>query len=502
MKRNALENPIHPLNLSGEARKVEAPSERVFFEPFEEMAIDFVTASIQKAPQQIRSLLFASPLSARSSDLYLLWHPRYREKHRLKILWGLIAETFVNSAKGFVKVIYDIRPFAYSVYGEVEDTLLIVASLCGKEEPDGTYKTSYVTAEKEDAVFVFGSPRDFKLNPPTVVKVPFRERLTVAFRLTIAGILPLFMFKGRFLDRLSLLLLWSSWASSLQWLRDYKLEKALSEVIKKHQTKKVGCVHEMHGYSRVVWRVAARNGATGHTVQHAEVTLGKRWFFPAPKEVDRGLALPDFMFVYDQKVADMIRPYYKKTRFVMGCSSRYAHWKTAQKVAASGSFYLFAGALPWYDNEVLVSALKRLTETTDERVPVRLRLHPSAVLDRASRKWIKDATRRGVITLSGGTPLREDIEHSRAVIGIGTTVLMEALLLGRPVVQIIHPDYLQYVDIDGIGGVLQKDFREVSFDDLKHASTLTVDSRRARERLGLDQPVVTYRRLFDPEEDR
>jgi hypothetical protein len=53
---------------------------------------------------------------------------------------------------------------------------------------------------------------------------------------------------------------------------------------------------------------------------------------------------------------------------------------------------------------------------------------------------------------------------------MSTTVLEEALLLGCPVVQLTHPDYLQYIDLQGIKGAAMTGYQDLTANYLAAAS--------------------------------
>jgi hypothetical protein len=126
-----------------------------------------------------------------------------------------------------------------------------------------------------------------------------------------------------------------------------------------------------------------------------------------------------------------------------------------------------------------------------------LRLHPFAKLSYGVRRWIRLSLDKGDICMSkDDSSLIADLESAIAVIGMSTTVLEEALLVGRPVVQLQHPDYREFIDIDGVEGVMKMDYRKLLAKDLIDASTLTVDHVGMRERLGLQNEIIDYKRLF------
>ena len=314
--------------------------------------------------------------------------------------------------------------------------------------------------------------------------------------ITRSGLFAFLKIEGRLFEKSLLLLQWLSWALSFEWLRDRYLEKSLSEIVKKYGIKKIGCTHEMHSYARIVWRVAAEYNAMGYTVQHAALTRGKRWYFCYPEEKRGGLKLPDVMYIYNRKVVDTLKPFYENTRFLLGCSGRYAHWKDVKRSDSKGKYYLFVGALAGFANEVLIASLRTLLKNAKESMPIRLRLHPFAKLGYNQKHWMQSLVKKGIIEISKDISLKTDIEDAIAVIGMSTTVLEEALLLGRPVIQICHPDYLQFIEIDGIQGATKKDYRELFPRDLLEASNLSVDCEMIRNKLGLGHSVVTYKQLF------
>jgi len=203
------------------------------------------------------------------------------------------------------------------------------------------------------------------------------------------------------------------------------------------------------------------------------------------------------MYIFNKDVAKLLAPFYANTKFILGCSNRYSHWK---KVTPSGNeksdYYLFVSALAGFDNRILIKTLRCLVGSTKEPMNVRLRFHPFAQIGRKEKKWIRANLKEGLVKVSRGTSLKDDIEGAITVVGMSTTVLEEALLMGRPVVQITDPDFLQYIDVAGIKGAVRKDYRELMPDDLVNNIGCKVDSDKIRERLGMEQPLVTYTQLF------
>jgi len=373
----------------------------------------------------------------------------------------------------------------------------VVISLCGTQTSEGQYKTSYIDTAEDDALFVFGPFNSCGTNSVKIEGLPFTEKLILICSLIKSGLYASAGLDCRIFDRTLLLLEWLSWSLSFRWLHDYYLENSLSETVKRHNIRKIGCIHEMHSYARVVWRVTKRYKAKGYTVQHAAFSENKRWYICFPGETESGLELPGAIYVYSSRVSNILKQYYENTNLYLGCSTRYAHWKDVGRSEKEGQYYLFVGALAGFDNEVLAATLQCLLENSTQSVPIMLRLHPFAKLSYGIRRWIRLSIDKGDICMSkDDSSLISDLESAIAVVGMSTTVLEEALLLGRPVVQLQHPDYRSFIDIDGVEGVMKMDYRKLLAKDLVEASTLAVDSVGMRKRLGLQNEIIDYKRLF------
>ena len=463
---------------------------------FELLAAKFVAVAVRSVPDKLISSVFASPLSARSPDLCMLWHPGYRNNHSAKLFLELLLSMLLGSLKGIIRLTTNLKPFGYAIYGKVEDSILVITSLCGSQALDGEYKTAYVETVEDDALFVFGTYKSCGNNSVRIKGLLLTEKLTLIYFLAKSGLCASARLDCKMFDKILLLLKWFSWALSFQWLHDYYLEKSLSETVKKYNIQKIGCIHEMHFYARVVWRVAKKYKAKGYTIQHAAFSPGKRWYFCYPEEIESGLKLPDVMYVYNEKVVNTLKAYYKNTKFYFGCSARYSHWKDVEISIKKGDYYLFVGALAAFDNEVLITTLRRLLKTSTELLPVRLRLHPFANISYGVKRWIRTSLKYGIIEISTNSSLRGDLENAAVVIGMSTTVLEESLLLGHPVIQIIHPDFREFIDIGGAEGSIKRNYRELLTKDLIDVSSLKVDNIEMRKRLGLQNEIIDYKRLF------
>lgn len=470
--------------------------------PFEKLAAQFVSHISAILPARFKPLVFSSAVSTRNSDVFLLWHEAYREKYKLKILLKGIALFVAALAKGVAKILFRYEPFGYGIYGDIKDTVLVVSAECGFATKDGGYATSYVATNGDDCLFVFGPVKECGKLGKIFRAISPREKAHMAGVMFRAGFRAFLKTDGGLIDKVLLFLEWSSWVLDLRWLANYYLEKTLSETVEKHRIKKIGCIHEMHSYARVVWQVASAHNIAGYTIQHASISRGKRWYFSYPEERAGGLVMPDFFYVFDEKVSDLLKPYFTRTRFEFGCSCRFGRWIDAKPLKSDKkSYYLFATSLAKFDNEAVIGAMRRLVKGKSGDIPVRLRLHSRADMGRQTKSWVRSAAKNGKIYLSKGVPLTTDVEGAIAVIGMGTMVLEEALLLGRPVIQLTHPDYFSYIDLDGIIGARKIDHMGLSIGSLRSLDG-KADSALMRNRLGLNQPIITFKRLFSDAQNR
>lgn len=463
---------------------------------FEQLSGRFAAKIARSVSEDLASLAFSSPLSARNPDACLLWHPGYRERHKGKLFLQLCFSLLTSLIKGIVKVLIRYEPFGYALYGKRGEAILVVNSTCGFTTADGGYKTSYVCTDNDDALFVFGPIEKCGDKAKKVDTISIKEKTSLAIRLAKNGISAFFKVDGSAFDKTLLLLEWLAWVFGLQWLGNHYLERALSETIANDNIKKIGCIHEMHSYARVVWQVASRFDLKSFTVQHASLSAGKRWYFSYAEEKTGGLALPDVFYVFEERVSRLLAPHFERTKFMPSRSYRYNYLADIKPTrAAESGYYLFVAGIARFDNKVVTEAMESLLHGSGSGLPVRLRLHPHAQLDYRIRSWIKSEARKRRIELSTNTDLSKDIERSRVVIGMSSTVLEEAILHGRPVIQITNPDYLRYIDLNGIMGAKMIDYRNLSAETLSF-DNVKVDAVEMRKRLGLDQLPVTYKQLF------
>ncbi len=86
--------------------------------------------------------------------------------------------------------------------------------------------------------------------------------------------------------------------------------------------------------------------------------------------------------------------------------------------------------------------LKELKESTDYRI--KIRTHPAMPLGQIRHKLDYDIARFPHVSLSENEPLERDIDESDVVIYWGSTVALEALMMGKPIIHFDSGDILSY----------------------------------------------------------
>jgi len=468
---------------------------------FELAAGRFAAAAAAALPPELAFLAFASPISARTPDESDIWHPGLRARSAPELLAAIRATIGRERLKGVARLARDRSRYAFALYGQPGANLLVLTSICGTPVASADtpgFTTPYVPTAPDDALLVFG---DRSTCGPAQESLPATSAIAarrVTAALLVAGREGGLACGIAGVERELLEATWEAWALGGRWAREWRLADALDIASQRTpDLERIGCIHEMHAYARVVWHHAARQGLARHTVQHAVVASGKRWYFSTADERAAGLVLPDVMYAFCDRDIELLSSAMPDTTLMRGCSGRYAGWRGSAALAPQAAgCVLFAGALAGFDNDALFAAARAYTDSGAAHGIPRIRLHPYAVVSPRDREWLDAATSQGLVELSADTPLAHDLAAARVVVGMGTTVLQEALLLGRPVVQLADPAYVTYVDMTGFDAVLRVDADSFSATDVAAALALEPDHDQVRDRLGLDKPLVDYARLF------
>ena len=263
----------------------------------------------------------------------------------------------------------------------------------------------------------------------------------------------------------------------------------------------------MHLYSRLMWKIARDQKRKGVTVQHGFITPEKLWFFNNVSEIEKGCPTPHIFYVYDHSIQRTLEKHYPYTRFFLCCSPRFLKWKdfdTVRRSQKNRSFcILFASALMFYEVALLIQAIRKL------RVPPKgekfhdykivLRLHPSVKFwHRVWLKFYKVFFKYSFFEQSS-LSLQEDLSRAGLVVGIGSTVLQEATILGIPVLNIKDENYMTYTMFSP-QQCLEVAFENFSWDAVLSAAENVPDidlKMEIRQGLGLKNPVFSTKFMFD-----
>ena len=186
--------------------------------------------------------------------------------------------------------------------------------------------------------------------------------------------------------------------------------------------------------------------------QHTVIPLSAVDMFLHPKE-ERKIPLPDKIVTTGSITKNILDKYstYPKDQVYAGCALRY---ETLQELSllsrkishdkAPGKFIILV-AFGGSDEEVplLNYALEQAEEMPD--VFFLMRTHPAFPFDKLLRlsRW-KNKNLPKNVEESLNSNVIEDIKACNAVLYWGTTVSLEALMLGKPIIQFDRGDFLNY----------------------------------------------------------
>lgn len=478
----------------------------------EQVFAGYAAALAQALPEELRVLAFCGPASFREPEIEDCWHPRFLNESALVSLARIAPKFFRSLVAGLRRVL--LGRFGELTFYSGSDSSVIgitPASICTIE--NGKMETAYCHPEDAGAIswMVFedaGEARDEFCSRLHVVKklgsflrawarVSFSHALlepdvAVASLLTLSCIL------------------------RLHWVCLLAFGLRVEKILKQRRPRAVFCVHEMWPWSRVVWDVLRRNGIAGVTIQHASITRSKLWYFPMPVELNAGFATPDTFAVFSEKEQSLLTSYYpNSTSFPLTCGSRYAYLKEQKMFRGStskhqavgalsvGGFVLFVSSVPWWDVEVVLSAAQKLSvmdhgtgNREHETWNILIRLHPRAVVPRRWQQWLKAAQARGDIHVSKRR-LREDLEAAAVVVGMNSTALEEATIMGRAVVVLEDSRYLSFATTLGMHCAVSA----LSWQSIEATVAAADDAFVAagRNALGIDLPVVRLSEIVSHE---
>jgi len=174
---------------------------------FEQIAGEFIAKVAVSANEQLKSSIFASPLSARIPDSCMLWHPVYRNKNRSRLFVRLLISLFVGCLGGFVRLVRDFKsPLGYVISGRLNNAVLVITSRSAYHGKNGEFKTAYVSTGQEDGIFVFGPVSFLGAKATRIPHVVFKRKLLLTIDLLRCGICAFGGIRGGLFDKILLCL--------------------------------------------------------------------------------------------------------------------------------------------------------------------------------------------------------------------------------------------------------------------------------------------------------
>jgi len=450
---------------------------------------NYAAAFARCLPDELRVLAFCSPASFREPEIDDIWHP-WCIARGTPLFFIAFIPRFFRACIGGVRRLFFARFGSFTGISGSDQSILGItpAGICLIE--DGHMRTAY--CHPDDAAHISWIVFD----DAGAFNDEFRSRVRV---LAALGSMLLAWFRTSFFaafrdpDVAVVSALTVAWILNLQWVCLWAFGQRVEKHLERERPRLVFCVHEVWPWARVVWDILRRKAITGVTIQHASITRSKLWYFPQPVERDAGFPIPNIFAVFSQKERELLTPFFpSSTQFLLSCGPRFMHWKkqimSEGPLPARGSV-LFVTSVPWWDNEVVLDAARKICIGTTPSHPIIIRLHPGAAVPFQFREWLKKAHEQGMLRLST-TTLAEDIAAADVVVGMNSTALEEGAVMGRAVV-VLHddrflsfaPDLGVHVSIAEFTNTFLWGVRNQDADRKK----LMSEGRRA---LALDSPVV------------
>jgi len=391
----------------------------------------FTAEFAKNLSEEIRGTAFCSPTSFRDPEIDNIWHPYLLNAHFIFFLKDQALLFFWKMLKGIKKfVMYRFGEFTF-IPKEGSDVLGVSPTMICRQE-NGKMKTKYCHPDDvnnmswllfEDEKQTGGEQRISRVKILSHFikvlwawgKASFSSKEANKKYAAIASILAL------------------RWILELQWVNKWLLALELRRILDENQFKKVFCVHELHPHARIAWIEAKKKNIRTVTVLHARLARSELWYWVTKDELDAGMQLFDEITVFSKEDIDSLKSFYEDVpQYHIGCGPRYAHWKDAKELAGleKRESILFASSLSWWDNEVVLKGLKKLSEAEGNKRPLAIRFHPTAVIPKRWEKWLEKECQNGIHVSK--EPLSDAVMNSALIIGMSTTVLAEVLMMGRP----------------------------------------------------------------------
>ena len=181
--------------------------------------------------------------------------------------------------------------------------------------------------------------------------------------------------------------------------------------------------------------------------QHSVVPQAAAGVFIGPREQEKS-PLPTCVLTTGEIPASIIRAYGALSEVTVepACALRYKYLYDidCHEKAETQEEHLILVALEgtWEVLPLLEYVLDQAPGCLDFRF--RIRVHPVLPLSKLLKKLGKTIIRGGNVEVSLGGTVASDVEDSSAVLYWGTTVALEALMMGKPILHFDRGDFLSY----------------------------------------------------------
>lgn len=465
-----------------------------------ETAMGRYSASFAKTlPVEIQSAAFCSPTSFRDPETDNVWHPYMAH---CGFIFFLIMDQIPLLIRSFLSGIMRFLLYRFGSFHFIPSenaSVLGVAPVIICKPKGNSVETSYCNQDDiEKITWLLADEKGKEIWGYPIS----RSRIThYLLKMLFCNLVVSLIHRDKsenLKEWLTASILMFNWIISLQWVHMWIFAIKIREIINTVKPGKIYSLHEMHPHARIAWSEARKRNIPTVTVQHASIVRAKLWYFPTKDELAAGISTPDEFVVFSSEEQKLLQPFYsQKTRFYLNCGPRFSKWKSIKQesqVFGNNTHVLFAGSIPWWDNEVVLKGVQKLLDSSKQNRKIIVRLHPAAIVSKVWKKWLNCKAAIGAVIISNQS-LTEDISRSAVVIGMNSTVLDEGALSGLASIKIESDRYLSFSTSIGkhvsLNRLSWKLIEEVILMTSKHQKEFT---QQARTHLGIDYPLfkITY----------
>jgi len=466
--------------------------------------VDLNVRLSRRLPTKLHFLIWASPTSVRNPEISIFWHPIHNKRAIPRRLFTYFFSLCFSCIRGLYKF-FGYRGIYYRHIFNSSPILLIIPENITGGASD--FKTNYLieTAEEPVDKLVFSHSAK-RVADARFSVLGYLNKSIFFFKLlkAVAGDI-----KGQFTgnritkEYIDALVMFISWILAQSWYFVWDLYHLINKAAESKNYKLLLALHEMHFYSKVIWKIAEERRLLGATAQHALIVPEKLWYFPEERELKANCPLPDIFFVYSDEMMAALKPYYPDTKFFKCCSPRFNRWKSFSGGIIKNNIHndkrviLFVNNAAIISDSVVLKVLLRLAGgDLKNSVVLRLRLHPKERLKLADYLLVRAAAALRRIEISS-LPLQDDFKEADLVIGSSSTVLYEAMLTGAPAMAVFDDAYI-------MSSIIPNDFtchmNDMSLISLERYINKRADSglaHRFKENIGAFSPDLTTKLIHE-----